>query len=140
MALNKKRYTCPKCKLESLSEFNTSEGVVLDFCEECCGIWFDKNELAHYIELSTDIPELKAMKMEARKTDMPCPKCTGKLEELPFSSKTEILVDRCDTCKGIFFDAGEIIEAEKASALLEKLEDRMKNVVKRFAEAGYQSV
>lgn len=69
-----------------------------------------------------------------------CPKCKGTLEELPFSSQTNILVDRCESCGGIFFDAGEIVEAEKASAALETLEDRMKTVVKRFAEQGYQPV
>jgi Zn-finger nucleic acid-binding protein len=138
--MSKQKFDCPKCKKPTLSNFNTSEGVVVDFCEECFGIWFDKNELAHYIELSVDIPEIKEMKKSARKTGLVCPKCNSGLEEIPFSSKTDILVDRCGNCGGIFFDAGEIIEAEKASAVLENLEDRMKNVVKRFAEAGYQPV
>jgi len=140
MSQSQKRFNCPKCKKPSLSNFNTSEGVLLDFCEECAGIWFDKDELAHYIELSKDIPEIREMKKTARKTDLVCPKCSAFLEELPFSSKTDILVDRCQSCGGIFFDAGEIIEAEKASADLEKLEDRLKTVVKRFAEEGYKPI
>jgi Zn-finger nucleic acid-binding protein len=136
----KEKFTCPKCKTLSLSYFNTSEGVVLDFCGECSGIWFDKNELAHYIELSKDIPELKEMKTQARPTDLVCPKCGAALEELPFSSKTNFLVDRCTGCEGIFFDAGELGAAEKASPDLETLEERMKTVVKRFADAGYQQM
>jgi Zn-finger nucleic acid-binding protein len=138
--MNQQKFECPKCKKPTLSNFNTSEGVVVDFCDQCFGIWFDKDELANYIELSKDIPEIKEMKKQARKTDLSCPKCKGALEELPFSSQTNILVDRCENCGGIFFDAGEIVEAEKASATLEKLEDRMKTVVKRFAEQGYQPV
>jgi Zn-finger nucleic acid-binding protein len=134
----KQKFTCPKCKKESLSYFNTSEGVVLDFCGECSGIWFDKDELANYIELSQDIPELKEMKAQATPTDLVCPKCRGALEELPFSSKTEILVDRCTGCGGIFFDAGEIVQAEKASAVLENLQDRLKKVTKHLADEGYQ--
>ncbi|NIM18161.1 MAG: hypothetical protein GTO45_39670 [Candidatus Aminicenantes bacterium] len=138
--MNQQKFDCPKCKKPTLSNFNTSEGVVVDFCDQCFGIWFDKDELANYIELSKDIPEIKEMKEQARKTGLACPKCKGTLEELPFSSQTNILVDRCESCGGIFFDAGEIIEAEKASAALETLEDRMKTVVKRFAEQGYQPV
>jgi uncharacterized protein len=140
MSVPKEKFVCPKCKKKTLSYFNTSEGVVLDFCEECSGIWFDKDELASYIELSADIPEIKEMKKAARKTDLKCPKCEGILEELPFSSKTEFLVDRCGSCGGIFFDAGELMQAERASAVIEKLEDRLKGVVKRFTDEGYRPI
>lgn len=138
MSLTKEKFMCPKCKKKTLSYFNTSEGVVLDFCEECSGIWFDKNELANYIELSTDIPEITEMKKAARKTGLICPKCEGTLEELPFSTTTDILVDRCEKCGGIFFDAGELMHAERASAEIEKLEDRLKTLVKRFTDEGYR--
>ena len=140
MSQPKEKFTCPKCKKKTLSYFNTSEGVVLDFCDECSGIWFDKNELANYIELSMDIPEIQQMKKQARKTGLICPKCSGLLEELPFSSKTEILVDRCENCAGIFFDAGELGKAERASAGLETLEDRLKMVVQRFTDEGYRAM
>jgi len=138
MSLTKEKLMCPKCKKKTLSYFNTSEGVVVDFCEKCSGIWFDKNELAHYIELSMDIPEITRMKKSARKTDLLCPRCEGTLEELPFSTKTNILVDRCEKCGGIFFDSGELKHAERASAEIETLESRLKTVVKRFTDEGYR--
>jgi Zn-finger nucleic acid-binding protein len=138
MSLTKEKSMCPKCKEKALSYFNTSEGVVVDFCEKCSGIWFDKNELAHYIELSMDIPEITRMKKSARKTGLICPRCEGNLEELPFSTKTNILVDRCEKCGGIFFDPGELKHAERASAEIETLESRMKTVVKRFTDEGYR--
>jgi Zn-finger nucleic acid-binding protein len=131
-------FTCPKCRKPSLSEFNTSEGVVVDFCVGCKGIWFDKNELAHYIELSQDIPELMEMKKVTRQTGLTCPKCGSRLDEIPFSSRTQFLVERCEACGGVFLDAGELPEVEKASAELERIEARMKLVVKRFAESGYE--
>ncbi len=135
-----KRFNCPKCKKESLSEFNTSDGVIVDFCDECFGIWFDSDELAHYIELSKDIPELDEMQKKAVKTDLVCPKCKGLLEEIPFSTKTDIMIERCPNCKGTFFDAGEIKMAEKASAELESVEERMKLVAQRFADMGFKSM
>ena len=136
--MSQKTFTCPKCKKPTLSNFNTSEGVIVDFCDLCYGIWFDKDELAQYVELSKDIPELKEMEEKARKTDLVCPKCKNLLEELPFSSKTEILIERCPGCEGTFFDAGEINVAEKASADLETFKSRMKKVAERLAVEGYK--
>ena len=136
--MSQKTFTCPKCKKPTLSNFNTSEGVIVDFCDLCYGIWFDKDELAQYVELSRDIPELKQMEEKARKTDLVCPKCKNLLEELPFSSKTEILIERCPGCEGTFFDAGEINAAEKASADLETFKSRMKKVAERLAVEGYK--
>lgn len=138
--MTKNIFTCPKCKTKTLSEFNTSEGVVMDFCDKCFGIWFDKDELADYIELSTDIPELDKMKEQARKTDLICPKCDGHLDELPFSSKSDLLIERCDSCGGTFFDAGEIVIAERVSASLEDVEVRMKTVMRRLTSEGFRPV
>jgi Zn-finger nucleic acid-binding protein len=140
MKNSEKTFTCPKCKKPTLSNFNTSEGVIVDFCDQCFGIWFDKDELAQYIELSKDIPELKEMTEKARQTDLICPKCETLLEELPFSSKTEILIEHCPNCEGTFFDAGEIQAAEKASADLERLKDRLKTVAAYLAKEGYKII
>lgn len=34
-----------------------------------------------------------------------CPRCAGKLREESFD---EVTIDRCDTCNGIWLDAGEL--------------------------------
>ena len=133
-----KIHICPKCNKETLEDFNTAEGVVVDFCTSCKGVWFDKNELSKYLELSKDIPQLDEMKEAAKDTDMICPKCNGYLEELPFSSQSKLMIDRCQECGGIFFDAGELMEAEKVSGQLESLSDRVKFVVNTFAKDGYK--
>ncbi len=133
-----KIHICPKCNKDTLENFNTAEGVVVDFCTSCKGVWFDKNELAQYIEISKDIPELDEMKEAAKDTDLICPKCNGFLEELPFSSKSKLMIDRCQECGGIFFDAGELMAAENVSAKLESLSDRVKFVVDSFAKDGYK--
>jgi len=124
----------------SLSNFNTSEGVVVDFCEECFGIWLDKGELGNYIELSSDIPELEEMRKKAKPTDLICPKCKGKLTELPFSSKTKIMVDRCDNCEGIFLDKGELGIAEHAAASIESVDTRILNALKIIKAENFQVV
>jgi len=131
-----KALVCPKCRIDTLSGFNV-ESVIIDFCDQCGGAWFDREELAEYIDLSSDIPELTEMRKQARQTDLSCPKCDGRLEELPFSSETEFLVDRCPGCGGIFLDAGELREAEDASTRIETAQKRMSLVAKRLKERGF---
>ena len=47
-------------------------------------------------------------------TDLACPKCGGRLRTY---ERSEIVIERCDACRGIFLDRGELeclIEAEGA--------------------------
>ena len=63
---------CPKCKGE-LREIDSSEGVKLDFCGSCKGLWFDAGEVADYFELAQDIPDLKRAKATATSSPMQWP-------------------------------------------------------------------
>ncbi len=65
---------------------------------------------------------------------MRCPKCGARLVEEPYET---ILIDRCSSCNGIFFDAGEV------DALLTKLGEKkegignwFKNVFKKQPKAA----
>lgn len=98
---------CPKCR-HSLSEFHTKEGVVLDVCDGCQGIWFDRGEVAAYADLTRDIPELQSVWRDARVTRNPCPRCRVSLEEMQYSSNDTLLIDRCPACGGIWLDSGEL--------------------------------
>jgi hypothetical protein len=61
----------------------------------------------------------EALREEARErgegpVTMDCPRCTGRLHEETFD---DVSIDRCDTCAGIWLDAGaleEIISQETA--------------------------
>jgi len=47
-------------------------------------------------------------------TDLACPKCRGRLRTY---ERSGIVIERCDACRGIFLDRGELeclIEAEGA--------------------------
>lgn len=62
----------------------------------------------------------EAIREEAKQTSaepvtMTCPRCTGKLHAEVYD---EVNIDRCDTCGGIWLDAGEleqIVNAENPS-------------------------
>lgn len=130
-------YVCPKCNEESLWAFDY-EGIEVDFCDTCKGIWLDEGELASYVELSKDIPDLETAMETARETEMPCPKCSGFLHELEYAEGAGIFIDRCNTCNGIFLDAGEISDIETLSATLEHPFARVFAVVQEARKKGYK--
>lgn len=43
---------CPRCKLATMEE-RDRQGVVIDVCEQCRGIWLDRGELEKLIARAT---------------------------------------------------------------------------------------
>ena len=129
---------CPKCG-KSLTVIETSEGVTVDFCQGCYGIWFDKDEIGFYLELGSDMPDLDEALKTANKTDHECPKCASKLEELLYAGKSEVKIDRCPSCEGIWTDKGEIAKLEEMSAGLQSPKSRVLQVARILKQRGYES-
>jgi len=87
-----------------------------------------------FIKMEKDrLNKLRAELDKKRKTDskekrknthwMKCPKCGTDLEELDYQ---KVMIDRCNECKGIWLDAGELEllvegEAKVTKGLLNKL-------------------
>lgn len=116
---------CPKCKTASFVVMKTSDHVPLDFCEECCGLWFDPDELAEFLGLSRDLMEFDKVQSQAQPTGLDCPKCPTKLVEIPFSAGADLLIDYCPGCKGTFFDFREAGQAQLLAADQESSRDRL---------------
>ncbi len=127
---------CPKCRSE-IHEMKI-EGVDLDFCSGCKGIWFDKDEMAFMVELHVDMPELEKVKKNAKKTDYDCPRCGSKLEEMKFSKPKDLLVDRCPQCHGIWLDKLELPKVEAIAATIGDPKSKIMLASKQFHDRGYQ--
>lgn len=127
---------CPKCHGE-MHEMNM-EGVVFDFCDGCKGIWFDKDEMAFYVELPVDMPEIEEVKKAAKKTGLKCPRCTQELEEMKFTKASDLLIDRCGGCQGIYLDKGELRKVESLACNMMDPKSRLFLVGKQFKDKGYQ--
>lgn len=107
---------CPKCSTDTLDPFGMIEGVNVDFCGSCKGIWFDQGELAFYTETPVDIPKLDQALAAGRDTGALCPRCAARnLLEVRYRPGADLLLDVCPSCRGVFVDRGELPKIEAMS-------------------------
>lgn len=104
---------CPKCKIEDLKETKIN-GVKIDRCEHCGGLWFDKNELKitrdnrdkNLSWLKFDLWE-DENKLIVSGQSINCPKDEKPLFKIKYGN-TDIMVDVCLECHGIWLDREEL--------------------------------
>lgn len=110
---------CPRCKLTlRKAEY---EGVVVDRCEYCWGIWLDTREFPisldpqslRFSELERQqFPVRQAGPAEPRNTKpAACPRCGQIMERFESVGMTSLVVDRCPG-HGVWLDTGEIHAAQ----------------------------
>lgn len=132
---------CPRCK-KTLEKaiFNRVE---IDYCPKCLGMFFDEEELRwakderdrNLAWLDIDLWEDKT-KFKIGRGARLCPCCRLPLYEV-FYGGSEIVVDLCNVCKGVWLDRGEfkkIIDYLKRTADREVLTKYAKNLFKEFQE------
>jgi Zn-finger nucleic acid-binding protein len=84
-----------------------SQGLALDHCPSCKGLWFDAGELGQHLAHSNAILDEQALEPEGA-TPFPCPRCDGaRLAQVRIGGT---VLDACPRCRGIFVDLGEIHE------------------------------
>lgn len=117
---------CPRCSAD-LNEFH-SQDLKLARCFSCYGIWFDKNELKKVIdERDKDLAWMhfdlwrEKEKFGAVGGKKLCPKCKKAMAALKYD-KSEVEVDICVDCGGVWLDSGEFTKIVDflEKALLEK--------------------
>jgi len=86
-------------------------GVRVHSCGGCGGVWLDKGELnalAHPAEGDLEYCSLERL-AEDRVTNLPCPACPDvRLVQVNFISYTDIVMDYCPRCQGLWLDRGEL--------------------------------
>ncbi len=101
---------CPHCVETKLTE-RDFQGVPVDVCESCGGVWLNKGELnkvAHPIQGDIEFCSYEHS-CQQNLTDLACPNCPGeKLLKAQFIEFSDITLNHCKKCDGIWLDKGEL--------------------------------
>ena len=100
---------CPKCLADM--ETVTFNGVEVDRCTQCYGLFFDRMEKETLKQMKgaegIDIGDEFVGARYNEILDVPCPKCKVKMNHVFETDPFEIKFEVCPECKGAYFDAGE---------------------------------
>ncbi|MCP4609483.1 MAG: rhomboid family intramembrane serine protease [Planctomycetes bacterium] len=109
---------CPSCcgKLRRVK----SKTALVDICLDCRGIWFDSGEFVDFARSLTESEKISPTKTRlfeprkvhtlktVREQTKTCPKCNLAMKRFNYSYDSNIFIDKCLNCQGIWTDGGEI--------------------------------
>jgi len=113
--------SCPRDQ-SSLSEQTLDSVVKVDHCGSCGGVFLDKGELnkieddtareyANQIrEKENDVEEAYEMAKQLERPSASCPKCKCEMEKEEYGMCSNVIVDSCPKCGGMWLDHGELKE------------------------------
>ena len=103
---------CPKCRSDM--EQIEIDGTEIDRCSSCHGLWFDAGELSKIRSKEAaavlDIGDVSVGKTQNEIEHYRCPRCAGPMNRLVDPDQPHIWFERCGSCRGSFFDAGELTD------------------------------
>lgn len=132
---------CPKCKV-ALHKKNI-QGIEVDECAKCEGIWFDKDELRQVKDKSdSDLNWMdfeiwkhpEKFKVKAKHLD--CPRCEQAMQVIDYDH-TIVEIDYCTSCKGVWLDKKElqkIIDVLEEELLTKSMNDYVWQTIEEAKE------
>lgn len=108
---------CPQC--ENLLVAVHAPGLELDQCAGCHGIWFDEAELRPFIQLVLETrddiefgeydPSRLSWSVPGGDEELfPCPVCRTEMQKMNYAVDSNVIVDRCPRCHGLWVEKSEI--------------------------------
>ena len=107
---------CPVCDIAMKSKAYV--GQTVDVCGACAGIWCDDGELSAVVKAligAGKIPnETASNTVRAREAEdhdhqsKACPRCAKITESFNFAYDSNVFLNRCTDCRGIWLDGGEL--------------------------------
>lgn len=98
---------CPKCNSEL--QVLKIKGLNIVYCDDCKGVWIKfptLKKIADMLDLKSEIVNPAEMEpINVKEEPRSCPDCTKQMDKVYFNG---IIVDKCSTCNGIWFDNGEL--------------------------------
>ena len=100
---------CSKCRTDTMNVFSV-QGVPLERCSSCSGIWFDARELSQLLE--QDARQIALLRRGSLNQQLEgkkglCPRDGSELLRVYSSINRSVIIDACADCRGIWLDGGE---------------------------------
>ncbi len=105
------------------------EGVEIERCKGCKGLWFDQGEEEKLSKIQdAELLDWGVATIGAefsKDEPIPCPRCPDTLmDRIQDPKQTHITLERCPKCAGTYFDAGEFTDYKNYNFI-----ERLKNLV-----------
>lgn len=100
------------------------EGVQIDICPECIGVWLDDSELATIVdarervwppgvvEQVLAVTGSMGIPRHEQHRSLDCPKCGERLEPVNYQVNSGVIVNTCRARHGVWLDAGELAKIQ----------------------------
>ena len=111
--------TCSGCG--SKMDEAVVDGVTIDRCERCGGVWLDAGEADDLVKKAPKsakddlkkkkyelLRQWKVSPQDPRPTDRTCPRCDAHLQRVNYKQVPGLLVDKCPDDCGLYLDKGEL--------------------------------
>ena len=129
--------TCPRCAGQPLAAALTKQGVEVDHCRNCGGVWLDKGEIFYFARSAKAlIVELQRAEKAARPGDLASPATGQPMQRL---SVFGIELDMCGETGGLWLDKGElqqVVAAGDANLNLSVDQAATRSTVERSADGS----
>ncbi len=116
---------CPKCRADM--DVVAVDGVEVDRCSRCHGLWFDPGEVeklrTRKLAAAIDIGDPLEGNAFKSIDQYRCPRCGGGMAKRVDPVQKHIWYEQCESCSGSYFDAGEFSDLATLS---------LSDVFKRF--------
>lgn len=107
---------CPMCSLALTAKDYV--GQTVDVCDGCRGLWCDTGELGAVVNAlisANKVPNGESGFFAAARQHedhdvqaKPCPRCNKMTDSFNFAYDSNIFLNRCNACDGIWLDGGEL--------------------------------
>ncbi|MCS7065445.1 MAG: zf-TFIIB domain-containing protein [Fimbriimonadales bacterium] len=115
--MDSKERLCPTCQVPLVPQSHL--GITIDVCPTCAGIWFDADELGRLREIDpAALPRLDQLYQPAVERyegagERFCPACRAPMYRYNYLYTSNITLDSCDACGGVWVDHGELIKMDQ---------------------------
>lgn len=114
--------SCSHCHHHLLEPIHY-ENIEIDACMHCGGLWFDRNELDQVVRAYDpnyqEEPIIKTLGQRIDTSSKKCPHCKELLVTYQFKQGSDLKIDICESCSGIWLDKGELDQAKISNEIHE---------------------